>query len=61
MLAGGAVGTPGGLQRLVFVVRGAVAFMAEEAVFESVLVRDVGASAGSELSELVCAVRVRVE
>ena len=44
-----------------FVVDWAIAFVAEEAVFESVLIGDVGAFAGFELGELVCAVGVRAE
>ena len=49
---------PGEVQNLVFVVGWTVAFVAEEAVFEAVLISDVGASAGFELCKLVCAVGV---
>ena len=41
-----------------FVVGRTVAFVAEEAVFEAVLIGDVGAPAGFELCEFVCAVGV---
>ena len=53
------MGAPEGVQGLVFVVGRTIALAAEEVVFESMLIGDVGASAGFELGELVCAVRVR--
>ena len=52
-LAGRGVGTPGWLQRSMFIVDRAVAFAAEEFVLEAVLICDVGMGAGSELGELV--------
>ena len=55
------MGTPGGLQRSVLVVCRAVVFTAEVAVFESVLICDVRASAGFELSEFVGTIGVGAE
>ena len=52
------MGTPGGLQRSVFVVDGAIPFMAEDVVLEAVLIGDVGVRLGFELSELVSVVGV---
>ena len=47
------MGTPGRLQRSVLIVDRAVAFAAEEAVLEGVLVRDVRAGTRFEDGELV--------
>ena len=47
------MGTPRGLQRLVFVMGRAIAFTTEEAVLEGVLVGDVGSGSGFELGEFV--------
>ena len=44
-----------------FVMRGAIVFMAEEAVLECVLVHDVRPSVGPKFGELVGAVGVGVE
>ena len=55
------MGTPRRLQRLVLIVDGAVMLAAKEAVFESVLIGDVRASAGFELGELVGAVGIGAE
>ena len=52
-LTSGDVGTPRWFQRLVLVVTRAVAFSAEEAVLEGVVVGDVRPSPGFELSKFV--------
>ena len=53
MLAGGGVGTPGGLQHLMFVMGGTIAFVAEEPVLEGMFVSDVRSGSRFELGELV--------
>ena len=59
------MGTPRWLQHLVFVMDGAVVFMAVETVLEAVYICDVGAGPGFELGELVggegCSVKQSVE